>query len=160
MTEDLDGRLRPPSSREVGLAGEHYVAMRLAMAGVTPVLLPARTPDADVIAAHAGASRSIQVKTMGAAGRGVVDMNPRRIGHPDFLVMVALNMLGRYRATSGDPVAYVLPRAAVWDAWRAGGYDHPRRPGLRLNPAVRAILEVHREAWELIASAVGVVQHG
>jgi len=33
----------PPPSHEVGLAGEHYVAMRLAMVGITPTVLPART---------------------------------------------------------------------------------------------------------------------
>jgi hypothetical protein len=145
-----------PPSREVGLAGEHYVAMMLAMVGVTPAVLPAGTPDADVIATLHGRACSIQVKTMGAAGRSVVDMKPERILRSDFVVIVALNMPGQYRATSGTPTAYVLPREVMAEAWKAGGYEHPKRPGLRLTSEVRAILEDHREAWNLVADALDV----
>ena|SRR5579862_2283888 len=145
-----------PPSREVGLAGEHYVAMMLAMAGITPAVLPAGTPDADVIATLHGRACSIQVKTTGAAGRNVVDMKPERILRSDFLVVVALNMPGRYSRNSGAPVAYVMPREVVAHAWEVGGYEHPKRPGLRLNQEVRAIMEDHRESWHLVAEALGV----
>src|SRR5690348_8789679 len=95
---DRNGSAAPPPTHEVGLAGEHYVAMRLAMVGITPAVLPARTPDADVIATLAGQACTLQVKTTGAAGRAAVDMSPDRIFLPDFLVIVALNMPGHYRA--------------------------------------------------------------
>jgi hypothetical protein len=147
-------RIGPPPSRQVGLAGEHYVAMRLAMVGITPALLPARTPDADVIASRGGRACTLQVKTTGAAGRSVVDMSPRRILLPDFLVIVALNMPGHYRGEPGPPRAYVLPRKSVDKAWRLGGYEHPRRPGLRLSPPVRELLNEHEEAWDLVAEAL------
>lgn len=144
-----------PRPREVGLAGEHYVAMRLAMAGLTPVLLPARTEDADVIAALEGRACTLQVKTAGAVGRGPVDMKPSRITHPDFLVIVMLNMAGRYRGTAGEPVAYVVPREDVTELWRVGGYNHPKRPVLRTRrPGVPELLEKHREAWHRVVAAL------
>lgn len=109
------------------------MAMMLAMAGITAAVLPAGTPDADVIATH-GRAFSIQVKTTGAAGREVVDMKPVRILRSDFLVIVALKMRGRYRRESGTPVAYVLPREVVREAWAVGGYEHDRRPGPTAKP--------------------------
>jgi hypothetical protein len=145
----------PPPSHEVGLAGEHYVAMRLAMVGITPSVLPARTQDADVIAILGGRSRTLQVKTMGAAGRSVVDMAEARILRPDFLVIVALNMPGNYRAQPGTPIAYVLPRRAVRKVWELGGYPHPKRPGLRLSRVgVREFLARYEEAWDLVDLAL------
>jgi hypothetical protein len=132
--------------------------MRLAMVGITPTVLPARTADADVIATRRGKACTLQVKTMGAAGRTVVDMHPERILLPDFLVIVALNVPGHYRAEPGSPIAYVLPRAAVRRAWHLGGYVHERRPGLRVGrPGVRDFLARYEEAWDFVARKVGDV---
>jgi hypothetical protein len=147
---------QPLGPHSVGLAGEHYVAMRIAMAGATPALLPARTPTADLIATHDGRATTIQIKTMGAAGRYMVDIKPERMAKPDFLVIVELNRPGgNYGGTVGEPTAYVLPRKVALEVWAAGGDNHPTRPALNLRKA-RHLLTGYAEAWHLIAESLGL----
>ncbi len=134
------------STGQVGAAGEHYVAMRLSMTGLDAAIPPAGNPITDVIATSEGNSRTIQVKTRRHALAHRIDMTPGLIVKPDYVVIVLLGEAAS--AEPAPPVAYVLPRAAMIEAWEAFGYTHPKRCNMRLD---YTWLEPFREAWHVIA---------
>lgn len=159
----MTGRRLIPSSRSVGLAGKHFVAMQVALEGVTPLMFPAGAPVADLSATKRGRSATIQVKAMGEHGRYMVDLGASEI-RADFVCIVEMNLpgTGRYkRPRQGDPgaaidgpFAYVLPREMALQVVALGGDNHATRPAVNLRKA-HHVLAPYLNAWHLIAEALG-----
>jgi hypothetical protein len=150
-----------PATRWVGLAGEHYVAMQVALEGVKPLL---HEPTADLVATRHGRSVTIEVKAMGEHGRYMVDLPADEIATVDFLVVVELNLAGTGKYTRprhGDPgagidgpFAYVLPRETAQEVVALGGDNHATRPAVNLRKA-HHMLGPYLNAWHLITDALG-----
>jgi hypothetical protein len=141
--------ITPPrlSPAHIGQAGESYVSMKLALAGLDAAIPPSGNPITDVFAHLDGATCSIQVKTRRHARAPMIDMRRDRIILPDFVAIVMLGEPLRPSHPAADPTAYVVPRSAMRTLWDQYGYEHPKRSNFRLD---HEALARYSEAWHLI----------
>jgi len=131
----------PP--KNIGAAGEHYVAMQLNRHGVDTLLPNVGNPIIDVIAMRGGATASIQVKSSGKHVDRPTDlfMATAKVSQTDFLVLVWLDV---------QPVAFVLPRAETIEWCKEFNDGHATAPVTRMNGRSREFLSAHREAWHYV----------
>jgi len=145
-----------PTSRMVGIAGEHYAAMQLAQHGMLPILLAPGHPGIDLIAEDDSTTLTFQVKTRGADNPHAYDLDGDRLS-ADFLVIVRLNLWHTHGTVAGGsrylppespqpPRAWVLPLEVAQLVWDIAGYRHPQRPALHTGKVID-ILADWDEAW-------------
>lgn len=148
---------------QVGAAGEHYVAFRLAQLGYVVAIPRGGSPTVDLLVSNVAGTRTaaIQVKTAAWAererGRGAA-RKPHgidfQLGHKfaqaqDGLFFAFVDLRGR--STSSQPVVWILPAAAI-RKYCGDWYQHAKlvRWQVSLDEAAR-----YKDAWQLIADALG-----
>jgi len=150
---------------QVGTAGEHYVAFRLAQRGFVVAIPRGGSPTVDILASDPTGNRTlaIQVKTAEWAGRTRGRGNDKRSHHLEFaLGHKAANHGGEYffyvfvdlkgQDPSSVPECYIVPSAEI----RKYCARVPAKAKMvRWHPLVGEA-EPYRENWASLVAAAGI----
>ena len=152
-------------SLQIGTAGEHYVAFRLAQLGFVVAIPRGGSPAVDLLVSNVGATRTlaIQVKTTEWAERKRGRGTERRAHHLEFplghkathhasdnLYYVFVDLRGRDPKLS-HPVSYIVPSTEI-AAYCRGWADTAAM--VRWHPVVD-VVQRYKENWDVLISQLG-----